>query len=163
MAALRGLSLEKNRAAVWGRALGQQGFRDGPQLHSAVLAARHQEGLLQPEARCGGGETPAEPQPDQSARSSYLGLQDHGPDQIDCSRKQTAAVTPTHLWDLSIRALTTHPWSTIPDDLIARPQPSSQPLAGNVFSTQALLSVILSALKPPPPFFLKVLFEIEQE
>lgn len=61
VAALCGLGLQEDRATLGACALGQQGFREGPELHSAVLAARHQERLLQPAAGFRGGETPAQP------------------------------------------------------------------------------------------------------
>ena len=76
VAALRGLGLQEDRAALVACALGQQGFREGPELHSAVLAARHQERLLQPAAGFRGRETPAEPWPALPAEPHRSGLPD---------------------------------------------------------------------------------------
>lgn len=91
MAALRGLGLQEDRAALGAGALGQQGFREGPELHSAVLAARHQEGLLQPVAGFSGGETPAEPWPALLAEPHSSGL---GPARKDCPTTRTTACPP---------------------------------------------------------------------
>lgn len=87
--------MQEDRAAVGGSAPGWQGFREGPELHSAVLAARHQEALLQPEANLGEREMPAEARPALWAAHRSSGPSEFGPDQRDgLSRKVNCCVTP---------------------------------------------------------------------